>query len=85
VIGRLDRLLGEDMESDAAQARFRAMARRVERHLAMTFHRFLEGPQPRLELVIAGGGEGARIAPWDPFLQWHPATTATPVERLAHR
>src|SRR3546814_13299315 len=23
--------------------------------------------------------------PWDPFLQWHPATTATPVERLAHR
>lgn len=85
VIGRLDRLLGEDMESDAARTRFRAIARRVERHLAMTFHRFLEGPQPRLELVIAGGDDGARIAPWDPFLQWHPATTATPVERLAHR
>lgn len=85
VVGRLDRLLGEDMESDAARTRFQAIARRVERHLAMTFHRFLEGPQPRLELIIAGGDEGARIAPWDPFLQWHPATTATPVERLAHR
>lgn len=85
VIGRLDRLLGEDMESDAARTRFLAIARRVERHLAMTFHRFLEGPQPRLEIVIAGGGDGARIAPWDPFLQWHPATTATPIERLAHR
>ncbi len=85
VVGRLDRLLGEDMESDAARKRFQAIARRVERHLAMTFHRFLEGPQPRLELIIAGGDEGARIAPWDPFLQWHPATTATPVERLAHR
>lgn len=85
VIGRLDRLLGEDMRSDAARIRFLAVARRVERHLAMTFHRFLEGPQPRLEIVIAGGNGGARIMPWDPFLQWHPATTATPVERLAHR
>lgn len=85
VIGRLDRLLGEDMESDAAQALFQAIARRVERHLAMTFHRFLEGPQPRLDITIAGGDGGAHIAPWDPFLQWHPATTATPVERLAHR
>jgi len=85
VIGRLDRLLGEDMESDAAQKRFQAIARRVERHLAMTFHRFLEGSPPRLELIIAGGDEGACITPWDPFLHWHPATTATPVERLAHR
>src|SRR3546814_1844065 len=32
VIGRLDRLLGEDMRSDAARARFLAVARRVERH-----------------------------------------------------
>ncbi|WP_265519218.1 ATP-binding protein [Nitratireductor luteus] len=85
VIGRLDRLLGEDMQSEAARTRFRSIARRVERHLAMTFHRFLEGPQPRLEIVIGGGDKGARIAPWDPFLQWHPATTLTPVERLAHR
>lgn len=85
MIGRLDRLFGEDMQSDAARTRFLAIARRVERHLALTFHRFLEGPSPRLEIVIAGGDEGARIAPWDPFLQWHPATTPTPVERLVHR
>jgi hypothetical protein len=86
VIGRLDRLFGEDMESDAARARFQAIARRVERHLSMTFHRFLEGSQAQLTIVIGGGdSSGARIAPWDPFLQWHPATTSTPVERLAHR
>lgn len=85
VIGRLDRLLGEEMQSDAAHARFLAVARRVERHLAMTFHRFLDGPQPRLEIVIGGGDDGVRIAPWDPFLRWHPATTTTPIERLGHR
>lgn len=42
---------------------------RVERHLAMVFHRYLEGTRPRLRLRIAGKG----IAPWDPFLAGHPA------------
>lgn len=42
---------------------------RVERHLAMVFHRYLEGSRPQLRLRIAGKA----IAPWDPFLSGHPA------------
>jgi len=50
----------------------------VERHLAMVFHRYLDGPRPRLILKL----NGRRIAPWDPFLVNHPATWSSPVARL---
>jgi hypothetical protein len=85
VIGRLDRLVSREWEEDVARTHFLAVARRVERHLAMTFHRFLEGPQPRLAIYVGGGGSLGRVAPWDPFLQSHPATTATPPEKLRHK
>lgn len=42
---------------------------RVERHLAMVFHRYLEGSRPLMRLRIGGRA----IAPWDPFLSGHPA------------
>lgn len=45
------------------------MTFRVERHLAMVFHRFLEGARPRLKLKI----NGRPVRPWDPFLAGHPA------------
>jgi hypothetical protein len=51
---------------------------RVERHLAMVFHRFLQGPQPRLHLTI----NGRPVEPWDPFLTRHTATWSSPVERI---
>lgn len=51
---------------------------RVERHLAMVFHRFLSGPNPSLRITINGRG----IDPWDPFLARHPATWSSPVERI---
>lgn len=41
----------------------------VERHLAMVFHRYLEGPKARLRLLI----NGKAVQPWDPFLSGHPA------------
>lgn len=50
----------------------------VERHLAMVFHRYLDGPRPRLRLTI----NGRPIAPWDPFMVSHPATYSSPVARL---
>lgn len=50
----------------------------VERHLAMVFHRFLDGSRPGLHLAI----NGRAIRPWDPFLLRHPATWSSPVERL---
>ncbi|HET7463293.1 MAG TPA: ATP-binding protein [Longimicrobium sp.] len=80
VVGRLDRLVG-DADNDA-RLRFLAVAGAVERHLAMTFHRYLEGNRPQLELHIGSGDTGRKIEPWDPFLQSHPATTSTPLERL---
>lgn len=84
-VGRLDRLVSGNPEEEGARTRFLAAARRVERHLAMTFHRYLEGPQPRLALFVGGADTATRVAPWDPFLQWHRATIPTPLERLPHR
>jgi hypothetical protein len=50
---------------------------KVERHLAMVFHRFLTGPRLRLSI------NGKPVEPWDPFLTNHPATWSSPVERIA--
>lgn len=50
---------------------------RVEQHLAMVFHRYLEGPHPRLRILI----NGRLVNPWDPFLIGHPATWSSPVQR----
>lgn len=50
----------------------------VEQHLAMVFHRYLEGPQPRLRILI----NQRPVLPWNPFLVYHPATWSSPVERF---
>lgn len=50
----------------------------VERHLAMVFHRHLDGGRPGLLLSL----NGRLVAPWDPFLREHPATWSSPVERI---
>lgn len=50
---------------------------RVEQHLAMVFHRYLQGPNPRMRILI---NEHA-VAPWDPFLTDHPATWSSPPQR----
>jgi hypothetical protein len=50
----------------------------VEQHLAMVFHRYIDGPRPRLVLTL----NGRRIAPWDPFLRDNQATWSSPVDRL---
>lgn len=42
---------------------------RVEGHLAMVFHRYLQGPRPRLGLLI----NGRRVEAWDPFMTAHSA------------
>lgn len=50
----------------------------VERHLSMVFHRYLEGPHPRIRILI----NSRPVGPWDPFLASHPATWSSPVERF---
>jgi hypothetical protein len=52
---------------------------KVEMHLAMVFHRYLEGRSARLILTI----NGRSIAPWDPFLANNTSTWSSPVEHIA--
>lgn len=51
----------------------------VEAHLAMVFHRYLDGTDPRLHLAI----NNRPVRPWDPFLTNHAATWSSPLEHLA--
>lgn len=62
---RLDRVVTDGYVADD----FLDLMDNVERHLAMVFHRLLEGPEPRLALRL----NGRPIAPWDPFMSGHPA------------
>lgn len=84
VIARLDRMLGNLADLPIDSQRFFALARAVERHLSMTFHRYLEGPNPRLIITVNGDDDAAKIIPWDPFITSHPATSPTPVEIIKH-
>lgn len=78
----LDRLVGEATADDpVAMLAFQNVAKEVESHLAMTFHRFLEGPSPRLTIYAHGEGEEFRVKPWDPFYKQHPATQLLPEAR----
>ncbi len=47
---------------------------RVEQHLSMVFHRFLERPSPRFRILI----NNRSIRPWDPFLTGHPGKSYNP-------
>jgi hypothetical protein len=85
VIGRLDRMLGREINDyPADRSRFLEIARGVERHLSMTFHRYIEGAAPRLVITFNGDDEAQRVLPWDPFLSKHKDTAPTPVERIRH-
>jgi hypothetical protein len=50
----------------------------VEAHLAMVFHRYLDGPRPAVRITI----NGRPVVPWDPFLAGQSATWTSPVERF---
>lgn len=51
----------------------------IESHLAMVFHRYLMGNDPRLCIVI----NDRAVKPWDPFLANHHATWSSPTALLA--
>ena len=70
---RLDRIV----TSGFGEQDFLDLMDDVERHLAMVFHRFLDGMRD-LRLSINDRAVGA----WDPFLRDHPATWSSPVERI---
>jgi hypothetical protein len=82
----LDRFSGADESRNSlSQNAFLETIDRVEDHLAMVFHRYLEGTAPALRIYLNGKDETHRVRPWDPFLTDHPATMRTPVERIPTR
>lgn len=52
---------------------------RVERHLGMVFHRYLDRSGPYVELLI----NEQKVKLWDPFLSSHPATWRSPEAGIA--
>jgi hypothetical protein len=47
---------------------------KVEQHLGMVFHRYLEGKKPRLRILL----NGQPVRPWDPFMTDHPGKPYNP-------
>lgn len=75
---RCDRLVGqENGGGNGTRTQFLAVADRVERHLALTFHRFLSARRP-LKIHLNGN----QISPWDPFMSHHLGTWSGGEEHL---
>jgi hypothetical protein len=77
----LDRVLPELRPEGAwAKRRLDSLARKTAEHLAMVFHRFLEGSVGECALTIAINGE--KLSPWNPFAVDEPATMELPAQRF---
>lgn len=76
---KCDRLLGDvTKDPEKANDRFFAVAERAQRHLGMTFHRFLRPGRGGRSMTV----DGNSVVPWDPILK-HPATHALgPPDRI---
>jgi hypothetical protein len=61
----MDRIISKGYVADD----FLDLICRVEAHLSMVFHRFLQGIKPSLHLIL----NGRKISPWDPFMIGHPS------------
>ena len=71
----LDRIVTPGYKADD----FNDLIDDIEAHLAMIFHRLIEGPEPQFLLTI----NGKSIDPWDPFMDDHPGKTwSTPTAKL---
>jgi hypothetical protein len=72
----LDRVLPENRPDGGwARRRLETLAQRTAEHLAMVFHRFLEGTVgDGLTITV----NGAKVSPWNPFAPDEPATVELP-------
>ena len=61
----MDRIVSDGYTSDD----FNDLIDDVESHLAMVFHRLIQGPRARFKLLL----NGRVVSPWDPFMTGHPA------------
>jgi hypothetical protein len=79
----LDRLVaGTSVGNDADRVAFYRAADLVREHLAMVFHRYIDGPSPRLTIHTGGEKITDQVRGWDPFLTAHPATHEGPTEDI---
>ena len=62
---KLDRIVTAGYTAD----NFGDLIDTVQSHLAMVFHRLIQGPRARIRLLI----NNRPIEPWDPFMTGHPA------------
>ena len=83
LLEKLDRILEGFSGTQRSEEAFLAMIDRVEEHLAMVFHRYLDGISPDLRIFINGSAPSARVRPWDPFMAASATTVATPQEQIA--
>jgi hypothetical protein len=65
-------------EDKPDHATFFADIERLDRHLGMVFHRYLDGDARNIRLNV----NGSRVGAWDPFLETHEATIRSPEQPI---
>jgi hypothetical protein len=77
---KLDRVLPEKRPDGGwARRRLQTLASKTVEHLAMVFHRYLEGIDER-HLVLTVNGE--KVLPWNPFAPGEPASAELALQRF---
>jgi len=75
---QMDRIVaGQDVDNEVHHKLFLERVDTVKAHLAMVFHRFMEGRSPLLILI-----NSREVEPWDPFLTDEKATQQLAEERI---
>jgi len=81
MLENLDRVVGgASPNNEKAHEHFLAKIDELRKHLAMTFHRFIARPRPRLNIWINGSDQDHLVEAWDPFMEGHKCTTRTPID-----
>lgn len=81
MLENLDRVVGEaSVNNQNAHKHFLARITDLTKHLAMTFHRFIATPRPKLNIWINGTEPQHLVQAWDPFVEEHKCTTRSPID-----
>ena len=66
----------DELDTERFRRGFYRMVETVDHHLRLFFHRYLESS--KFAIFVNGN----KLKPWDPFMNWHHATTRSPKERV---
>jgi len=77
---KMDKVLSDKWEVNnyKDECKFIELKQKVQKHIEMVFHRFLEGKTPLINIYI----NNKKVKPWDPFFENHTATERTPEEPI---